>query len=100
MAFEILTEDEQDETIVNFMVAQERDLHSHNISIDRFDAILLLDISTEFRARIEGLWGETFSRIEEVQAIIDATVTLVQLPSQARIDAALARIKIREERAR
>ena len=35
-----------------------------------------------------------------LQAIIDATITLAQLPERSRIDSALARIKVREERAR
>ena len=100
MAFEILTDDDRDETIVNFMKATEADLHCHNINLARYDVILLLEISPEFREDIEGKRTETLSRIEEVQAISDASVTLAQLPERGRIDSALARIKIREERAR
>ena len=59
-----------------------------------------MEISPEFREKIEKLRTGTLSGIEEVQAIIDATITLAQLPERSRIDSALARIKVREERAR
>ena len=87
-----------DDIIVDYMKATERDLHCHLINIERYDVILLLDITPEHRANIEGRRTETLSRIEEVQAIFDATVP--QMPNRARIDGALVRIKAREERAR
>lgn len=98
MAYQVLTQDDMDETIVDYMKATERDLHCHLINVERYDAILLLDITPDHRSNIEGRRTETLSRIEEVQAIFDATVP--QMPSRARIDGALVRIKAREERAR
>ena len=87
-----------DDIIVDYMKATERDLHCHLINVERYDVILAGTMGAEHRSNIEGRLEETLSRIEEVQAISDATV--VQLPTRGRIDSALARIKIREERSR
>ena len=98
MAYQVLTQEDQDEIIVDYMKATERDLHCHLINVERYDVILAGATGAEHRSDIEGRRTEALSRIEEVQAISNATVA--QLPTRARIDLALARIKIREERAR
>ena len=87
-----------DDIIVDYMKATERDLHCHLINVERYDAILAGTMGADHRSNIEGRRTETLSRIEEVQAIFDATVP--QMPSRGRIDGALVRIKAREERAR
>lgn len=95
MAFLVLTQDEQDEILVDYLRAQERDLFTHGINVERFEAILTTQIAdADWEAKLIGLRDEGMSRIREVQGIIDATVP--QLPSQARIDVALAAIKARE----
>ena len=95
MAYQVLTQDDQDEIIVDYMKATERDLHCHLINVERYDVILAGTMGADHRANIEGRLEETRSRIEEVQAIFDATVS--QMPDRTRIDAALVRIKAREE---
>lgn len=98
MAFLILTKEEQDEILVDYMRAQERDLFSHQINMQRFETILAMQIEEGWREKVKGLRDEAASCMSEVQGIIDATA--LQLPSQTRIDVALAAIKVREAASR
>jgi hypothetical protein len=90
MAYKILTQDEQDEIVVAFMQSQERDAFTHQINLDRFDAMLPSLPEGNWKSRISELRAETAQRLAEVQSIIAATEDT--LPSQERIDAAIARL--------
>lgn len=85
MAYRVLTEDEESETIVLFMLAQERDHHSHSVNRDRYQRMLKDLPPGPFRERIQHLLAETNDRLVEVEAIIAATVP--QMPPADRVSA-------------
>ena len=91
--FKVLTEEEQDEIIVEFLEAQERDLFSHTINLDRFERMLRKLPNGPWRERIEELKRQTQERLMEVASIIEAT--LPQLPPPERIRAAKQRLLAR-----
>ena len=90
--YSLLDADEQDDLVVEFMRAQQRDHHSHTINLARYNTMLAGALPPAFRQRIEELRAETLERLAEVGAIMSAT----ELPPDARRTAALARIKTRE----
>jgi hypothetical protein len=93
MAYQVLTQDEQDEIVVQFLHAQERDHFCHTINQQRYAEMLkTLTKGDPFAARIQGLHDETVSRLTEVSAIIDQTVP--QLPADpAMLSAAIDRVR-------
>lgn len=91
--FTALTLDDQDEILVAFMWAQERDLFLHTVNKQRFEGILADVAEGPFRDRIAKLLADTQTRLAEVDAIIKNT--LPQMPPVARTDAALARLRAR-----
>lgn len=86
--FNILTQDEQDNIVVDFHAAQERDLFTHTINLARYQSMLGTLPDTPFKNRIQQLHDETVSRLEEVNAIIVATKP--QLPTPTKIQSILA----------
>ncbi len=91
MGYQILTEDEQDDIKVSFLRSQERDKYCHEINKERAATMLLTLPDGEVKAKITKFHADTISRLVEVDSIIAAT--LPQMPSQERIDAAIARLK-------
>jgi hypothetical protein len=96
MPYNVLSQDEQDEIIVAFMQAQERDLFCHQLNLERYNRMLETLADGEFKSHITKLRDETAKRLAEVQAIIAATEC--QLPPQERIEAAKTRIASKERR--
>ena len=94
MLYEILSQDEQDEIIVSFLLAQERDQFCHELNRTRYDAMLLTLPEGKWKEQITELRAETLSRLNEVNTIIEATKP--QLPDAVRVNAAKDRIKARE----
>lgn len=94
MEYEVLSQDERDEIVVDFMRAQERDHFAHSINKERYAGLLEDLPEGEFKERVRGLAAETDSRLAEVEAII--TRTRPQLPAKAARDAALSRMMARE----
>lgn len=88
---ELITQLEKDKTIVQYMQAQQRDLHIHNVNLERYNTMLETLPEGKYKDRIVKLKAETEERIEEVSAIVAATEP--QMPSQERIDAALLDIE-------
>lgn len=75
---------DKDRSIVEFLEGQERDHYHHIINKQRFET-LVRDLSDgEFRNKISMLLGQTISEIENVEAIIAATIP--QLPSEEVIN--------------
>ena len=93
MAYLVLTQDEQDDIMVAFMLAQERDQFTHGVNRQRYEAMLLTLNAGPFRDRINQLLSETNSRIVEVDAIVQHSFS--QMPPSVRIAAAVARLKAR-----
>lgn len=89
--FITLTQDERDDQIVSFYANQERDKHSHEINITRFEAMLTTLTDGAFKNQIQTLLNQTRSRLAEVNAIINATQS--QLPSEERIQSSLTRLR-------
>jgi len=89
--YSVLSQDEQDDIVVSFMEAQERDLFSHRLNLERFDKMLSSLPEGKWKSRISDLRAETASRIAEVESII--TATKGQLPTAGRIEAAKSRLQ-------
>lgn len=88
--FQVLSQDEQDDIMTNFLLAQERDLFCHQTSLARYDAMLVSLPDGPFKTRIQGLRTDTQSRIDEVNAIIAASQN--QIPPSERLQAAMSRL--------
>jgi hypothetical protein len=94
MPYKILSQDEQDEIIVSFMQAQERDEFTHKINLERFDRMLENLPEGEWRSRVAKLRTDTAQRLEEVRSIIAATEP--QLPPDERVQKAKTRLDSRQ----
>jgi hypothetical protein len=109
--YSVLSQDEQDEIIVNTVLAQERDHFSHELNIQRYSDMLAampadrgnpavrdddpsLTPAQKFRRRMESLVASEQVALEQVTLILDKTSA--QLPSTANINAAKARIQAKE----
>jgi hypothetical protein len=90
MKYMVLTQDDQDEIMQQFLEAQERDLFCFRVNLERYDNIIKSSVSAAFGKRITQLRAETLSRIEEVEAIISASDA--QIPPAERLSAAKARV--------
>ena len=91
--YRLLTQEEQDEIVATFLKAQERDLFTHRLNLQRFEAMLPTLPPGEFKDQIQRLRNETIARIGEVEAIIEKT--LPQAPPVERMQAAIARVEQR-----
>lgn len=98
VSYDILTDDEKDEIVVDFLRAQERDHFCHSLNLERYDGMLASLPEGAFKTRIQQLRAETLDRIGEVEAIIKKTRP--QLPPAARVTAARQRIEAKEAAAR
>ena len=91
----LIEPEEQDDLIVGFMLAQERDMCSHLFNLERYEQILTSkDLDPEWKSRITSLRDDTIKRIAQINSIIDATKP--QMPQKTRINEALLRIKPKE----
>jgi hypothetical protein len=91
MAYLVLSQDEQDDIIVQFLGAQERDQFCHALNQTRYEAMGPALPDGDFKTRVQNLLETTIKAKAEVESIIAETTK--QLPDQARIDAAIARVK-------
>ena len=91
MEYQILSQEEQDDIIVSFMLGQERDKYCHELNLERYTEMLKTSKAGEWHDRLLKLRNETASRLVEVNNIISVTVS--QMPPQERIDATKLRIK-------
>ena len=94
----VVDTDEQDDMLASTLLTQERAIYTHRVNLERYEAILASGITGESRANMAALMLQTLDRIDDVTRIIEALTS--QLPSQVRLDLAIARIKAREEAAR
>lgn len=90
MAYQLLSQDEQDEIIVSFFESQEREEFCHSINKERYDNIIATVPDSEWRSNVIKLRNETEQRLADVKSIIAASVP--QLPSTERIAAAKSRL--------
>jgi hypothetical protein len=92
MEYKIITQDEQDEHLVNFLRAQETDHYLHQINIDRYEQIIADETITDqnFKSRIAALIVTERAALAQVAKIIEHTAD--QVPTKERIDAAVSRL--------
>lgn len=91
MAYQVFSQDEQDDIIVSFMRAQERDKFCHELNIERYTKILQAAPSGEWHNRVSKLKAETEQRLAETNSIIEATSG--QMPPPERVAQAKLRLK-------
>ncbi len=98
VAITVVDSDEQDDMLAQTLLGQERDLYAHRVNLERYETILANGIAGESRANMAALMLQTLDRLDDMTRIIEALTP--QLPPQVRHDAAIARIKAREEAVR
>jgi len=91
--FHVLSQDEQDEMMAAFLLAQERDEFSHQVNLDRYERMLSSLPPGQWRDRIQRLRDETAQRLTEVRSILEATEP--QLPPENRLKLAVDRLRLR-----
>ncbi len=96
MEYQILSQEEQDDIIVSFMLGQERDKYCHELNLQRYTKMLETSKAGKWHDRVLKLKDETVSRLAEVDSIIGVTVS--QMPPRQRIDAAKQRIEAEKQR--
>lgn len=95
--FKVLSQDEQDDIVVEFLLAQERDLFCHQLNAERFTNMDIEAIKDQkLKSHMGQMVSDTDSRIEQVQGIVDATQR--QLPPKNRLDAAIARVRAKQNK--
>ena len=97
MDYILLQENEKHEQIANFILAQEKDHHSHTGNLRRFKKILVAIPDCPFKDRIQKLHDDTMDRIMEVEAIIDATISDSEFPKVEHLTAALDRLEAKRK---
>lgn len=95
--YRLLTDEEKDEILADFLKAQERDLFCHELNLARYEEMLPNLPNGTFKQQIQKLRAETAARIGEVEAVIAATER--QLPAVERLKAAEARMAQRRGQA-
>ena len=90
----LLGDQEQHDAMVQTYLANERDHYLHTKNLERFTLMLDRLPPGPFRERIQKLQEDTIARLEEVSAILDATIQ--QLPEPATLNASLLRVQARE----
>lgn len=95
--YQVLSQDEQDEIAVSFMLSQERDKFCLELNSARFDEMLKTLEDGEWKTRVAQLRAETSKRLVEVNSIIEATKPT--MPPSARVEAAKLRLKAKETKA-
>lgn len=88
--YTVLDANEQDDIVVSFMLAQEKDKYCHEINLARYDSMLVVLPDGDWKKRVSGLRSDTVQRLTEVNSIIEATKA--QMPSTDRIEAAKLRL--------
>ena len=98
MEYKILSNDEKNCIIVEFLLAQERDHYCHTVNKERYEKILSDDSleEGEFKSRIRKLKKDIDKRIAEVEMII--MHTLSQLPSPGEMAATIKKIKAERDK--
>lgn len=90
MDYDLLTQDEMDDMLVQTMRGQQLDHFMHTVNLQRYETMLPGLPDGEFKQRMERLTEETRARLAEVESIIEAVKP--QMPAKARVAASLGRI--------
>ncbi len=98
IVYDLLSEEELDDTLVQTMKAQQMDHYIHTLNAERYASMLPTLEEGSWKERMAGLLAETQSRIVEVESIIRGVEP--QMPPAVRRQAAAVRLKAREDAAR
>ena len=91
--YRVLSQEEQDDIIVAYMLSQERDKYCHELNLARYNA-MERSANGDWGDRINKLKAETEVRLAEVNSVIAETEK--QLPPRERLEAAIIRLKSKE----
>lgn len=94
MNYKLLSQDEQDEILVNTLRAQERDHFCYAANVERYTNALTTLPPGPKRDYIAALLVTETEAMDHQSHIVNHTQK--QMPPQARVDAALARILAKE----
>ena len=94
MEYQVLSQEEQDDIIVSFLLSQERDEFCHQLNLERYKQMLTVLPEGAWKSQVTKLRDETSKRLEEVKSISAATIA--QLPPAERIETAKQRLKAKE----
>lgn len=90
MEYQVLSQDEQDDIVVSFMLSQERDKYCHELNLQRYTGMLEKLEPGKWRDQVLKLQADTVSRLAEINSIIEASKG--QMPPAGRKTAAEQRI--------
>lgn len=96
--YDLLSEEEMDDALVQTMKAQQMDHYLHTVNAERYEAMLPALEEGPWKDRVAGLLEETRGRIVEVESIIVALEP--QMPDATRKAAAVARLTAAEAAAK
>lgn len=88
--YRILTQAQQDDVVVNTLMAQEASHHSHALNVDRYAALLQTLPQGPRYDQIAALLVTEQEALDFHEHLIEATTA--QLPAQADLDASVARL--------
>ena len=91
--YQVLSQDEQDDIVVGFMLSQERDKFCHELNLGRYESMLPGLPDGEWKERVTQLRSETANRLVEVNSIIEASIN--KLPPPERLELARQRLQAR-----
>ena len=94
MPYEILSQEEQDDIIMSFLLSQERDEYCHQLNLTRYEQMLTVLPDGPWKQTITKYRDETNQRLAEVRSIIAATQA--QLPPADRKQAAITRVRAKQ----
>lgn len=98
IVYDLLTDEELDDTLVQTMKAQQMDHRIHTLNAERYEAMLPTLEDGPWKERVARLLEETRGRIVEVESIIVALEP--QMPDATRKAAAVARLTAAEAAAK
>ncbi len=91
--YQVLSQEEQDDIIVSFMLGQERDKFCLELNLNRYKDVLEKGNGKgKWHDRVKELQAESVERLAEIDSIIEASK--VQMPSQERVEAAQKRLLV------
>lgn len=93
--YKLLSQEERDEIIANTLKAQERDIFTYQLNIDRYSALLEDEnLDPEYKAKLETLLESENREKNRTESIY--TATLAQAPTQAKLESAITRLESKE----
>jgi len=95
--YQVLSQEEQDDIIVSFMLSQEKDKFCLELNLNRYKDILSKgDGKGKWHDRVKELQAESIERLAEIDSIIEAS--MVQMPTPERVETAKQRIEAAQQR--